>query len=151
MWHAEMNREPRQNDWVGGAMDLPLRFDRSSSCVLVDEDRITGKIPADALVSDRSASMDDGVHRRDTASDTTETQSEAAGPGFFTSILGDILGRAGRGNADRQVRDAARRRESSEVDWERSPERPAGWDKADDYSAYDSADDSMDLDYTPQH
>lgn len=144
MWNPEMNREPRQDDWVAGAIELPLRFDRSSSCVLVDENGITGEIPADALVGGRGASTDEGAGGVDTASDATKTQSGAPGLGFFTSMLGDMPGRARRGRADR-------RRESSEVDWERGPERPAGWDKADDYSADDSADDSMDLDYTPEH
>lgn len=142
-------------------MELPLRFDRSSSCVLVDEGRITGRLPsevqakpqAELQAGDNPGGMDEDVGGRDTIGPPTVTQPEAPGvaipTGTPTGILRGILRKSAK-DYSRQSLNTDRQIENSGVGPENSPARHVTFEQADDYSAYDSEDDTMDLDYTPQ-
>lgn len=50
MWHPEQDRPSAREDWISGEVTLSLRFDRSSSCILVNLDQVKGEPPREAMV-----------------------------------------------------------------------------------------------------
>lgn len=64
MWRPVQDEPDAGAGWVAGEISLPLRFDRSSSCILVNLDKVTGEPPREALADGTQATC---ATRSDTA------------------------------------------------------------------------------------